>query len=95
MRRVRKSFLGHLQIHDWFFHEFSDTESYKVKWGPKADNTFRLRKTIKDAEGYAANTETPWRALDHCVVIHSASGFVPQTLLHMSGFQTASAYPLQ
>ena len=51
---------GRLQIHDWFFHEFSDTESYKVKWGPKADNTFLLRKTIKDADGYAANTETPW-----------------------------------
>ena len=49
-----------LQIHDWFFHEFSATESYKVQWGPKKDDTFVLRKTVKDADGYAANTETPW-----------------------------------
>ncbi len=54
-----------LQIHDWFFHEFSDTESYKVQWGPRADNTFLLRKTVKDADGYAANTETPWYA-EYC-----------------------------
>ena len=49
-----------LQIHDWFFHNFSDTDPYKLQWGPEKDDIFLLRRTVKDADGFASNTETPW-----------------------------------
>ena len=51
-----------LNIHDWFFHSFSNTDFYTAKWGPGKKDTFKLRKTIFDDEGFAANTETPWSA---------------------------------
>lgn len=49
-----------LQIHDWFFHEFTDDNPWTMKWGPGKKDTFQLRRTIIDKNGHAINTETPW-----------------------------------
>ena len=49
-----------LQIHDWFFHDFTDDEPWTLKYGPGKKDTFKLRRTIIDEDGHALNTETPW-----------------------------------
>ncbi|KAK9836328.1 hypothetical protein WJX81_005572 [Elliptochloris bilobata] len=49
-----------LQIHDWFNHNVTDEDPYKVQWGPNDEDIFKLRKTVFDSEGIADNIETPW-----------------------------------
>jgi hypothetical protein len=48
------------QIHDWFFHEFTDDAPWTLKWGPGKKDTFKLKRTIINENGHAINTETPW-----------------------------------
>lgn len=47
-------------LHDWVFHDHVPEDPYIMRWGPKETDTFKLRRTKFDDEGFSTNTETPW-----------------------------------
>ena len=49
-----------LNLHDWVFHDSVDQDPYTLQWGPKTSDTFELRRTALDSEGFTGNTQTPW-----------------------------------
>ncbi len=50
-----------LMLHDWVFHDTVPEDPYKLQWGPdKEKDIFLLKKTVKDAQNFTFNTQTPW-----------------------------------
>lgn len=49
-----------INLHDWIFHDTVPEDPYTLQWGPSKNDTFRLRRTALDAEGFTTNTQTPW-----------------------------------
>jgi hypothetical protein len=47
-------------LHDWVFHAHDPQDPYLLRWGPKKGDTFKLRRTKFDEDGFTRNTETPW-----------------------------------